>query len=121
MTAQVKPGVYMRRGRHAVSAETMQFLLEHENEVEAVYAGLDARADGVRAAMKALDVRAGEFDSLDAALADLTAREADYAARLETLTADEAEVERKAAVLSKAAGDLTALLREDAATETKEN
>ena len=111
--AAVKPGVYLRRGRNAVTAETMQFLLEHKDEVEAVYAALDARADGVRAAMKALDVRAGEFDSLDAAKADLAEREADYAARAETLSAAETEVARREAVLAKLDTELTEFLKED--------
>ena len=106
MIVAVKPGVYLRRGRAAVPAEAARFLVEHENEVEAVLDAFDARADGVRAAMEALDVRAGEFDSLDAAKADLAAREADYAVRLETLVAGEAKVARKVAVMGKLGDDL---------------
>ncbi|MCH8098411.1 MAG: hypothetical protein IID53_15225 [Proteobacteria bacterium] len=76
------------------------YLLEHKDELEAMYDGFDARRDGVIEAMKASDTRLGEFDTMDALKADMAEREADYAARVETLAAAEAEVERRVAVLN---------------------
>ena len=51
MTATIKPGAYLRRGRAGVSGDTMMHLLEHKEELQAVYDALDARRDSVLEAM----------------------------------------------------------------------
>ncbi len=89
----VTAGVILRRGIDTLPAAVLKFLVENEAECQKVLDGLDAHRDDAIAAAKALDVRLGEFDSLEEAQADLADREADFAARAEALAAREAKVD----------------------------
>ena len=94
MTQTVKAREILQRGAANLPAGVLKFLVENEAEIQKLYDGLDAHRDDALAAMAALDVRLGEFDSLDAALADLATREADHAGRAEALAAGEAKLDR---------------------------
>lgn len=95
MTPAIKPGAFLRRGQAGVSAETMMFLIEHKDELQAVYDGLGARRD---AALEAIAASEGKLAATEAAEATLAAdrvkREADLADVLIALEAREKKVAR---------------------------
>ena len=107
MTQTVKAREILQRGAANLPAGVLKFLVENEAEVQKLHDGLEAYCADARAAMKALDVRLDAFDSLDAALADLATREADYAARVGTLAAGEAKAQRQVEMLT----DLSAVFQ----------
>lgn len=116
MALQVKPGALMRLGArdHPVAARLAQ--QGNMAEAEAVYEALDARRDELLAATAALNEakaqRTGEYAEMDSMEANLVEREADYAARVKVLAADEAEMSRRKAVLDRLVSDLEPLMKE---------
>ena len=118
MSAVIKPGAYLRRGRAVVSAEVAMFLIEHKDELEAVYDGLDARRD---AALEAIAAAAAKLAAVDAREGELAAdrekREGELAAVLSELVPREAAVSRG----KKALTDLLAWMEANPLSEIEEH
>ena len=104
MTPVIKPGAFLRAGRGIVGADTLMFLLEHKDELQAVYDGLDAKRDAALEAISASEAQLAATEAREAALAaDREKREAALAAVLAELEPREAAVARGTKALVDAA------------------
>ena len=93
MKSPVTADEILRRGIATLPASILKWLAEDPAECQETLDGLDAHRDDAIAAKKALGVRLGEFDSIEAAKVDLASREADLTARVEAVAAAEAKLE----------------------------
>lgn len=121
MARKVTARMILGRAVETLPADMVKFLIEHEGECQKLYDELNARRDDALGARTALDARLGEFTSIEAKETDLEEREGDYAARVEALATDEAEVGRRKAVLDKLNNYLQAFVRETEAQDRLRN
>jgi len=100
MTPVIKPGAFLRRGVGGLSATAIVFLMEHKDELQTLYDGLDGRRDAALEAIAASDAKLAANEAATVALAaDLATREAALAAVLAELEPREEAVERGKKVL----------------------